>query len=192
MIRLALNFVFIFSLFQSYYDAMNPEESTSLPLRLRDKRQVVFGNLPEIHKFHETWVEQTIKGRIAYLNCYKHCVYVSLSVFIVCCRVFNEALQRYEEHPERVGECFIQFVSYCVKRLWFTILIWGLIMCSLSLSLSPSLSLSLSPPLPLPLPLPRRRNFRCTLCTVRTVPNLKPWSMNARRARPSSRGSRWT
>ena len=38
---------------QSYYDAMDPEESTSIPLRLRDKRHVVFGNLPEIHKFHE-------------------------------------------------------------------------------------------------------------------------------------------
>ena len=39
---------------QSYYDAMDPENNTSMPLRLRDKRHVVFGNLPEIHKFHET------------------------------------------------------------------------------------------------------------------------------------------
>ena len=39
---------------QSYYDAMDPENNTSIPLRLRDKRHVVFGNLPEIHKFHET------------------------------------------------------------------------------------------------------------------------------------------
>ena len=42
------------SLIQSYYDAMDPEESTSIPLRLRDKRSVVFGNLPEVYKFHET------------------------------------------------------------------------------------------------------------------------------------------
>ena len=39
---------------KGYYDAMNPDESTSLPLRLRDKRDVVFGNLPDIYKFHET------------------------------------------------------------------------------------------------------------------------------------------
>ena len=41
-------------LVQSYYDAMDPEEGTSLPLRLRDKRHIVFGNLLEIYKFHET------------------------------------------------------------------------------------------------------------------------------------------
>ena len=41
-------------LHQSYYDAMDPEENSSIPLRLRDKRSVVFGNLPEIYKFHET------------------------------------------------------------------------------------------------------------------------------------------
>ena len=43
---------------QSYYDAMDPEENTSIPLRLRDKRGIVFGNLPEVYKFHETLVER--------------------------------------------------------------------------------------------------------------------------------------
>ncbi len=38
---------------QSYYDAMTDEDSESLPLRLRGKRDVIFGNLPEIYKFHE-------------------------------------------------------------------------------------------------------------------------------------------
>ncbi len=38
---------------QCYYDAMTDEDSESLPLRLRGKRDVIFGNLPEIYKFHE-------------------------------------------------------------------------------------------------------------------------------------------
>ncbi len=38
---------------KSYYDAMADEDCESLPLRLRGKRDVIFGNLPEIYKFHE-------------------------------------------------------------------------------------------------------------------------------------------
>ena len=38
--------------FQSYYDAM--EEGETIPLRLRGKRNVIFGNLPEIYNFHDT------------------------------------------------------------------------------------------------------------------------------------------
>jgi hypothetical protein len=37
----------------SYYDEMDPE-SLSIPLRLRGKREIVFGNLLEIKTFHET------------------------------------------------------------------------------------------------------------------------------------------
>ncbi len=37
---------------QSYYDAMNPD-SVTIPLRLRGKRHVVFGNLLDIYAFHE-------------------------------------------------------------------------------------------------------------------------------------------
>ena len=36
---------------QSYYDAM--DESETIPLRLRGKRHVIFGNLSEIYKFHD-------------------------------------------------------------------------------------------------------------------------------------------
>lgn len=36
---------------QSYYDFMEDDES--LPLRLRGKRDVIFGNLKEIYKFHD-------------------------------------------------------------------------------------------------------------------------------------------
>ena len=38
---------------QSYYDEMDPE-SLIIPLRLRGKREIVFGNLLEIKTFHET------------------------------------------------------------------------------------------------------------------------------------------
>ena len=37
---------------QSYYDEMDPE-SLSIPLRLRGKRDIVFGNLLDIKNFHE-------------------------------------------------------------------------------------------------------------------------------------------
>ena len=37
---------------KSYYDAMDPN-NMSIPLRLRGKRDVVFGNLLEIFKFHD-------------------------------------------------------------------------------------------------------------------------------------------
>ncbi len=37
---------------QSYYDAMDPD-SVTIPLRLRGKRHVVFGNLLDIYTFHE-------------------------------------------------------------------------------------------------------------------------------------------
>ena len=40
------------SFLQSYYDAMDPH-NMSIPLRLRGKRDVVFGNLVEIFKFHD-------------------------------------------------------------------------------------------------------------------------------------------
>ena len=42
-----------FVYFQSYYDAMDDSDSLSMPLRLRGKRDGVFGNLPEIYKFHD-------------------------------------------------------------------------------------------------------------------------------------------
>ncbi len=38
---------------QSYYDDMCPEDENSVPLRLRGKRDIVFGNLLEIYKFHD-------------------------------------------------------------------------------------------------------------------------------------------
>ena len=82
-------------------------------------------------------------------------------VFIVYCRVFNEALQRYEEHPERVGECFIQFVSH-YKTTIIVIEIVNECVISVSVFLSllpPSLPLSLSlfhPPPPLSLSLDGR------------------------------------
>ena len=38
---------------QAYYDAMDPE-SVTIPLRLRGKRDIVFGNLQDIYKFHDT------------------------------------------------------------------------------------------------------------------------------------------
>ena len=37
---------------QSYYDDMDPE-NLSIPLRLRGKREAVFGNLLDIYKFHD-------------------------------------------------------------------------------------------------------------------------------------------
>ena len=37
---------------QSYYDEMDPK-NLSIPLRLRGKRDVVFGNLLDIFKFHD-------------------------------------------------------------------------------------------------------------------------------------------
>ena len=37
---------------KSYYDAMDPN-NMSIPLRLRGKRDVVFGNLLEIFNFHD-------------------------------------------------------------------------------------------------------------------------------------------
>ena len=37
---------------KSYYDAMDPN-NMSIPLRLRGKRDIVFGNLLEIFKFHD-------------------------------------------------------------------------------------------------------------------------------------------
>ena len=37
---------------QAYYDAMDPD-SVTIPLRLRGKREVVFGNLQDIYKFHD-------------------------------------------------------------------------------------------------------------------------------------------
>ena len=42
---------------QSYYLEMDPE-SVSIPLRLRGKREVVFGNLLDIKTFHEEYVDQ--------------------------------------------------------------------------------------------------------------------------------------
>ncbi len=39
---------------QAYYDAMDPE-SVSIPLRLRGKREVVFGNLLDLYKFHDRY-----------------------------------------------------------------------------------------------------------------------------------------
>ena len=39
------------------------------------------------------------------------CLWNVLHINFTCHSVFSQALQRYEEHPERVGECFIQFVS---------------------------------------------------------------------------------
>ncbi len=40
---------------QAYYDAMDPD-SVSIPLRLRGKRHVVFGNLLDIYTFHDKYV----------------------------------------------------------------------------------------------------------------------------------------
>lgn len=64
---------------QSYYDAMDPENNTSIPLRLRDKRHVVFGNLPEIHKFHETLVVVSCR----YIACSTNSVILYNSVYLV-------------------------------------------------------------------------------------------------------------
>lgn len=36
---------------QSYYEAVD-DEGTTLPVRLRGKRNVVFGNIVDIHRFH--------------------------------------------------------------------------------------------------------------------------------------------
>ena len=44
--------IYYFLPFQSYFDFM--DESETIPLRLRGKRDVVFGNLKEIYKFHDT------------------------------------------------------------------------------------------------------------------------------------------
>lgn len=75
----------------SYYDAMDDSDSLSMPLRLRGKRDGVFGNLPEIYKFHDV--------------------------------VFKKALEQFQDHPESIGECFIQFTEefqmysvYCKNR----------------------------------------------------------------------------
>ena len=42
---------YLCSYLQSYYEALD-DEGTTLPVRLRGKRNVVFGNIVDIHKFH--------------------------------------------------------------------------------------------------------------------------------------------
>ena len=75
---------------------MDPESNPSIPLRLRDKRHVVFGNLPEIYKFHERWFSDYDLQYISEL---------------FNCSMFSVALEEYEDRPEKVGECFLKFVS---------------------------------------------------------------------------------
>jgi len=53
---------------QSYYDEMDPK-NLSIPLRLRGKRDVVFGNLLDIFKFHDQWVH------VSNMACVCHTLY---------------------------------------------------------------------------------------------------------------------
>lgn len=105
---------------QAYYDAMDPD-SVSIPLRLRGKREVVFGNLLDLYKFHDRCSHTHILATYTQLRSIIQHHILSLVVFIVCllihlqlvyhCSVFSKALDRYADKPERIGECFIQFVS---------------------------------------------------------------------------------
>ena len=86
---------------------MDPE-SVSIPLRLRGKRDVVFGNLLDIKTFHEEYVDQQIMCTLP-----QSCV--SCDVIDYCydvIRTFSKALEKYGENPERIGECFAQHVSH--------------------------------------------------------------------------------
>ena len=38
---------------QSYYDEMDSGAENSIPLRLRGKRDIIFGNLLDIYMFHD-------------------------------------------------------------------------------------------------------------------------------------------
>ena len=85
---------------------MDPEESTSIPLRLRDKRGIVFGNLPEIYKFHETLVT------LLWYQCH-----TCATECLLNCSVFSKALEQYGDHPAKIGECFVQHVSQKTSSL---------------------------------------------------------------------------
>lgn len=103
-------------------------------------------------------------------------------------RVFVHALEQFEEHPERVGEIFIQFVSYrCSVPSWNSMHTVPTSCLCLSEYNTTTFHLYFHTLLFLPsilnppnFPPPNfsshisQGSFRCTLSIVRTAPTLKP------------------
>ncbi len=99
-------------LWQGYRAEMdNTSLSNILPSVLRNKKEELFGNLPEIYKFHSRWE--------MYPHTWTH-KYTFMLIRSLLCRIFLQDLESCLETPERVGASFLErvshSVSYCIYK----------------------------------------------------------------------------
>lgn len=103
---------------QGYASEMdNPAVFHLIPAPLQNKKEVLFGNMPEIYHFHKRWncvicwSMAVSPERLTPLSSLYYLV-LHLIIFMYH-RTFLRELEQYTDCPELVGRCFLQRVSDC-------------------------------------------------------------------------------
>lgn len=107
---------------QGYASEMdNPAVLHLIPAPLQNKKEVLFGNMPEIYHFHKRWncaicrsIAVPPDRLTALLSLPLILYYLVLHLInFIYRRTFLRELEQYTDCPELVGRCFLQRVSDC-------------------------------------------------------------------------------
>lgn len=95
----------------------NPAMTPLIPANLQNKKEVLFGNMPEIYHFHKRYLTATknVPSDNTYIILCLHFLTSPSTLwflFLFCFfRTFLRELEQYTDCPELVGRCFLERVS---------------------------------------------------------------------------------
>lgn len=93
---------------QGYAAEMDkPSMAHLLPSTLLSKKDILFGNMPEIYQFHKTYTYFYLD-----LLCFLFKGFLfEFGLFFTASRTFLKELEEYTDCPELVGRCFLERVT---------------------------------------------------------------------------------